>query len=116
MTESDDERLWAAVADPSRRKIIDAVLMLGEATQTAIAAEVPFTRQAVAKHLGVLHEVGLVSPSKQGREVRYRLELDRLEDASTAMLRVSNRWDKRMAKIKRMAEAAHKAASVSSSN
>ena len=108
MTERDDEQLWAAVADPSRRRVIDAMLMLGETTQTALAEEVPFTRQALAKHLAVLDEVGLIAHHRQGREVLYKLDLDRLELAAHAMSRIAGAWSKRMNAIKRMAELAHK--------
>ena len=108
MTEQDDERLWAAVADPSRRRIIDAMLLMGNASQTALADQVPFTRQAVAKHLAVLEEVALVSHHKNGREVLYTLDLDRLELAAHAVTRIVSHWNRRMDSIKRMAELANK--------
>ena len=46
-------RAWAAVADPTRRKLLDVLLARGEATATVLATELPVTRQAVAKHLAV---------------------------------------------------------------
>ena len=57
---AEDDALWAAVADPTRRRVLDALLEQGEATTTTLAQGLPVTRQAVAKHLVVLNRVGLV--------------------------------------------------------
>ena len=100
-----EEQLLEAVADASRRMVLDLVLTHGEATPTALAAELPFTRQAVAKHLAVLDRVGLVEGSRQGREVRYSIRPEHLDLAVRAMAKVAARWDARLVKIKRMAEA-----------
>jgi DNA-binding transcriptional ArsR family regulator len=100
---SEDE-LLAAVADPSRRRLLDVLLAYGEATPTALAAELPFTRQAVAKHLAVLDRVGLVDSRRQGREVRYSVRPERLDAATGAMAAVAARWDRRLRAIKELAE------------
>jgi DNA-binding transcriptional ArsR family regulator len=55
----DVDELWAAVADPTRRRLLDALLAHGEATATTLAGDLPVTRQAVAKHLSVLERAGL---------------------------------------------------------
>lgn len=104
----DDEQLWAAVADPSRRRLLDVLLAYGEATSTTLARELPFTRQAVAKHLAVLERAGLVSGARHGREVRYVVDADRLNVATKAMATVAAEWDERLVAIKRLAEAAHR--------
>jgi DNA-binding transcriptional ArsR family regulator len=104
----DDEQLWAAVAEPGRRRVLDALVALGEATPTALAREVPFTRQAVSKHLAVLLEAGVVSQRRDGREVLYTVRPDRLEAAARAMASVAARWDARLQAIKRQAEAEHR--------
>ena len=69
---------------------------------------VPFTRQAVSKHLMVLEEAGLVSRSKQGRDVFFRVNDRRLDQATRAMADLASRWDRRLEAIKRLAEAAHR--------
>jgi DNA-binding transcriptional ArsR family regulator len=102
----EDDALWAAVGDPTRRRLVDALLALGEATATTLSAEVPVTRQAVTKHLAVLSRVGLVSDRRDGREVRYALRPDRLDAVSQGMARISAGWDARLAAIKRLAESA----------
>ena len=101
----DEEQLLEAVADTSRRMVLDLVLNRGAVTPTALAAELPFTRQAVAKHLAVLDRVGLVEGSREGREVRYSIRPEHLDVAVRAMARVAARWDARLVMIKRMAEA-----------
>jgi DNA-binding transcriptional ArsR family regulator len=104
------DQLWAAVADPGRRRILDALVLLGEATPTALAKEMPFTRQAVSKHLAVLQRCGVVDERRVGRETRYRVLPDRLADAATEMASAAARWDARLLAIKRIAEDEHRAA------
>lgn len=106
-----DDGLWAAVADPSRRRVLDILVARGQATPTTLAAELPFTRQAVAKHLAVLERAGLVEGHRQGREVRYVVRPEGLDAASQAMALVAARWDERLAAIKRIAESAHRGTS-----
>jgi len=104
-TESDDV-LWAAIADPSRRRVLDLLVQRGEASASRLAGQVPFTRQAVSKHLVVLEQAGLIGRRKQGREVLYRVDADRLDQATRAMTEVARQWDRRLDTIKRLAEAA----------
>jgi DNA-binding transcriptional ArsR family regulator len=100
------DELWSAVAEPTRRRVLDVLLDRGEATATALAGELPVTRQAVAKHLVVLDRAGLVEGRRRGREVRYAVRPDRLDVAARSMAQVAAEWDARLAAIKRIAEAA----------
>ena len=109
MTADVDDELWSAIADPSRRRLLD-LLVGGDATPSRLAANVPFTRQAVSKHLAVLEEAGLVESRREGREVRYRVCPARLDEATRAMADVARGWDRRLLAIKRLAEAAHERA------
>jgi DNA-binding transcriptional ArsR family regulator len=109
---AEDDGLWAAVADPTRRRVLDALLEHGEATTTTLAAEMPVTRQAVAKHLAVLDRVGLVAGRRRGREVRYTVRPERLDDAAEAMARVAAQWDRRLARIKQIAESVQAEAEI----
>jgi DNA-binding transcriptional ArsR family regulator len=101
---AEEDALWAAIADPTRRRVLDALLERGEASTTTLAEGLPVTRQAVAKHLVVLDRVGLVERQRRGREVRYAVQPERLDTASEAMSRVAAQWDRRLARIKRLAE------------
>ena len=107
MTTGPDDELWSAIADPSRRRVLDLLVHAGEASASSLAGRVPFTRQAVSKHLVVLEQAGLISRRKVGREVLYRVDADRLDQATTAMAELARQWDRRLQNIKRLAEAAH---------
>jgi DNA-binding transcriptional ArsR family regulator len=107
MTTQADDELWSAIADPSRRRVLDLLVSHGDVSASWLAGQVPFTRQAVSKHLAVLEEAGLVSRRKHGREVLYQVEAGRLDQATQAMADLAARWDQRLGAIKRLAEAAH---------
>jgi DNA-binding transcriptional ArsR family regulator len=101
---AEEDALWAAFADPTRRRVLEALLEQGEATTTTLAELLPISRQGVAKHLAVLDRVGLVAGQRHGREVRYAVRPARLDDATESMARVAAKWDKRLARIKQLAE------------
>jgi len=107
MTAEPDDNLWAAIADPSRRRVLDLLVQRGEASASRLAGQVPFSRQAVSKHLVVLEQAGLIGHRKEGREVLYRVDVDRLDQATRALADVVRQWDRRLEAIKRLAEAAH---------
>ena len=80
-----DDDLWSAIGDPTRRRMLDLLLVDGEGTATSLGQQLPISRQAVAKHLGVLDRVGLVRGSAEGRERRYRVDDVQLARASHAV-------------------------------
>lgn len=100
------DELFSAVADPTRRRVIDILVDRGEATATMLADELPITRQAVVKQLSVLNRTGLVEGRRQGREVRYAISPQRLGAATRSMAQVAAEWDARLSAIKRIAESA----------
>ena len=112
MTEQSDDQLWSAIGDPSRRRVLDLLVTNGEVSASWLAERVPFSRQMVSKHLVVLERAGLVSHRKEGREVLYKVEAGRLDNATRAMADLAAQWDRRLAAIKRLAEAAHDEAKV----
>jgi DNA-binding transcriptional ArsR family regulator len=107
-TGEEDDRLWAALGDPMRLRLLDLLLERGEATASTLATTLPITRQGVAKHLTVLERAGLVTSRRAGREVRFTVRDDRLDQARRQMAQIASRWDERLAAIKQIAEAAHK--------
>jgi DNA-binding transcriptional ArsR family regulator len=107
MTTPPDDELWSAIGDPSRRQVLDLLVSHGEVSASWLAERVPFSRQAVSKHLVVLERSGLIGRRKQGREVLYQVQAARLDQATRAMTDVAAQWDQRLALIKRLAEAAH---------
>jgi DNA-binding transcriptional ArsR family regulator len=107
MSEDGEEadRLWAAIADPTRQQLLDRILAAGDATASGLARDLPITRQGVAKHLAVLERAGLVVATRSGRELRFSVRRDRLDQATRRMAQVVARWDQRLATIKSLAEA-----------
>ena len=95
------DAVFQALADPHRRFVLETLADRGSATVTELAAELPVTRQAVAKHLGTLRTAELVEPTRAGREIRYRLSPAPLGDALDWMERVGAAWDERLAAHRR---------------
>ncbi len=89
MTAQAGDELWLAIADPSRRRVLDLLVSNGEVSASWLAGRVPISRQAVSKHLVVLEQAGLITRRKQGREVLYHVDADRLDQATAAMARVA---------------------------
>ena len=100
-----DDDLWSAIGDPTRRRLLDLLLLGGAGTATSLSHEVPVTRQAVAKHLAVLDRVGLVHATAAGREVRYEVDRAQLGRAVAQLAAVGSAWDGRLRRIARIAEA-----------
>jgi predicted transcriptional regulator len=105
MTVTVDDELWSAVGDPTRRRLLDLLLTDGGGTATALSGQLPVTRQAVAKHLGVLHRVGLVHVTPSGRERRFEVDETQLARAVAQLASVGAAWDARLHRIKRISEA-----------
>ena len=100
-----DDDLWSAIGDPTRRRMLDLLLVDGSGTATSLSEHLPVTRQAVTKHLVVLDRVGLVHGTPEGRERRYRVDDEQLERAVAQLNAVGSAWDARLQRIKRIAEA-----------
>jgi DNA-binding transcriptional ArsR family regulator len=105
MTVDVDDELWSAIGDPTRRRMLDLLLADGEGTATSLSEHLPVTRQAVAKHLGVLDRAGLVHVTPAGREMRYRVDDAQFARAVAQLAAVGTAWDARLRRIKRIAEA-----------
>jgi DNA-binding transcriptional ArsR family regulator len=95
--------VFAALGDETRWSIL-AALGDGDASASALAAHLPVSRQAIAKHLAVLQEVGLVEPVRVGREVRYRVLGSQLGATARRLEAIGNEWDRRLSAIKQIAE------------
>ena len=99
------DELFAALAEPNRRLLLERLGTHGVATATMLAGELPVSRQAVMQHLAVLESVDLVSSAKSGRERRYTVHVEPLTAAANWMNHVASQWDSRLAAIKALAEA-----------
>jgi DNA-binding transcriptional ArsR family regulator len=95
------DAVFAALADPTRRAVILALSEGGPVTATRLAAELPVSRQAVAKHLEALAEAGLAEGERHGREKHYRLTPAPLAEAAAWMAGVGAEWDERLEALRR---------------
>ncbi|OJX75475.1 metalloregulator ArsR/SmtB family transcription factor [Leifsonia sp. 71-9] len=95
--------VFAALGDDTRWSILSA-LAEGEASASALEAVLPVSRQAIAKHLAVLQEVGLVESVRVGREVRFRVLGAELSATARRLDAIGTAWERRLAEIKRIAE------------
>jgi DNA-binding transcriptional ArsR family regulator len=95
---------FAALGDDTRWGIL---VRLGQApaSASALAAELPITRQAIVHHLEVLRAVGLVEAERRGRELRYRPVGSRLSVLGRDLQVMAGAWDRRLAALKAKAEA-----------
>jgi DNA-binding transcriptional ArsR family regulator len=99
------DAVFAALADPTRRGVIEALATGGTVTATGLAGDLPISRQAVAKHLAALRAARLVRAQRVGRETRYELDARPLEDAAQWIARVGGEWDERLGGLTRLLEA-----------
>ncbi len=95
--------VFAALGDDTRWSIL-AALGEGEASASALAERMPVSRQAIAKHLAVLRDAGLVEPARVGRELQYRVLGAQLSATAQQLDAIGAEWDRRLAAIKAIAE------------
>jgi DNA-binding transcriptional ArsR family regulator len=95
------EQVFVALADPSRRAILAELAAGGPTTATDLADRLPITRQAIAKHLARLAEVGLViAEPGERRRVRYRLRSAPMQVAQQFLAALARDWDSRLDALK----------------
>jgi DNA-binding transcriptional ArsR family regulator len=103
--------VFAALADPTRRQVVRSLAGREAVTASGLAGELPMTRQAIAKHLAALERAGLVAPRREGRETRYRLTPEPLEQAIAWMTDVGAD-DRRRRPLGPLARAPHGAGAI----
>jgi DNA-binding transcriptional ArsR family regulator len=91
--------VFAALADPTRRAVVRSLSEQPTVTASALATQLPISRQAVTKHLATLAGAGLIEGRREGRETRYRLTPEPLDDAVQWMAEVGAAWDERLARL-----------------
>lgn len=97
---TDPQPLLAALADPTRRAVFERLNSKGPASASALASEMPVSRQAIAKHLNLLDAVGLVKRAEEGRQVVYSARVAPLDDVTTWLESVGNEWDERLERLR----------------
>jgi DNA-binding transcriptional ArsR family regulator len=98
------DAIFAALADPTRRRVVEKLSRGGTVTATGLAEQLPITRQAVAKHLNALRGADLLTVSQVGRETHYKLRPQPLDEAAHWIQMVSAEWDDRLEALRRSLE------------
>ena len=98
------QSLFAALADPTRRSLLVNLAEYSPKTATQLALEYPLTRQGILKHLTILEEAGLVVVHQLGREKRYTLTPEPLEELEQWVSQLGAKWDERLFRLKTLLE------------
>ena len=93
----------SVLADETRWRILSE-LGRSDLSASALAGRLPVSRQAIAKHITVLADAGLVESLRAGRELRYRAIGSQLTALADALDAIGRSWDRRLDAIKRIAE------------
>ena len=105
---ADHAPLFDALGDPNRLRIVTRLCDDGPASTSRVSAGIPVSRQAVTKHLLALEAVGLVHSSRRGRERIWAIQTKPLGDASEYLLRLSQRWDRAIERLRVFVESERK--------
>lgn len=98
------DSVFVALADPTRRRVVETLARGGTVTATGLAEQLPITRQAVAKHLSALRGADLVTSTRVGRETHYQLHPQPLGEAAEWIQMVGAEWDGRLDALRRSVE------------
>jgi len=90
--------IFQAIADPTRRAII-ALIAMQAMTPNALAEHFDMSRQAVSKHLKILTECELVKQDQQGREIYYRLEIEKMKEIDSWLEQYRKIWETRFSQL-----------------
>jgi len=99
-----EQSLFAALADPVRRGLLLNLAEHSPRTATQLAQEYPITRQGILKHLTILEDAGMVAVRQAGREKRYSLTPEPLEELEQWIDNLGAKWDERLLRLKTMLE------------
>jgi DNA-binding transcriptional ArsR family regulator len=94
----------SALSDPTRRAVLRSLSREGPQSLSDLAADLPVSRQAVAKHLAQLEDAGLVEGSGDTRRRSYRITPEPLTDAMEWIVDVGATWDSRLERLRRLLE------------
>ncbi len=97
----DPAAVFAALGDPTRRRLLERLSHDGPLSATQLAPSYPMSRQALVKHLAALSAAGLVDAERRGREVRYEVVPSHLDAAAAWLTDVGRQWDDRIAALRR---------------
>jgi DNA-binding transcriptional ArsR family regulator len=100
-----NDGVFSAIADPTRRQLIEWIQESGASTATELSRRLPITRQAVTKHLRELESVGLLASKRSGRETRYEYQEGGLVDIADWIREREQAWKRTLLRLKDHTEA-----------
>lgn len=95
------DAVFSALADPTRRRVLESLARGERVTASGLAGELPISRQAVGKHLNALRNADLVRSERVGRRTVYELRREPLDEAGDWIDRVGSEWDRRLGALRR---------------
>jgi len=98
------DEVFVALADPTRRDLLEELATGGGCSASAMARTLPVSRQAIARHLQILEDAGLVDARKRGRELCFEVRPRALLATARWMQRAAQRWELRLDRIEQIAE------------
>jgi DNA-binding transcriptional ArsR family regulator len=98
------DQVLLALADPTRRQLLEELGRHPACSATTLAAQVPVSRQAVARHLALLRKSGLVGSHRIGKEVLFTARPEQLTATASWMTNLAATWEERLQLLKREAE------------
>ena len=96
--------IFGALADPTRRHLYRQLAAGGPLTATALASDLDISRQAVAKHLGILAEAGMATSARAGRETRYTASTEPLGEVTDWIAAIQGQWQQRLVALADLVE------------
>jgi DNA-binding transcriptional ArsR family regulator len=84
--------IFQAIADPTRRAIL-ALIAIQALTPNAMADKFDMSRQAVSKHIKVLHECDLIKPEQSGREIYYHFNARKMQEFDHWLAQFRKNWE-----------------------
>jgi DNA-binding transcriptional ArsR family regulator len=94
--------LFGALADPTRRALLERLMRTGPETATRLSEGSSMSRQAIVKHLQALADAGLATSERDGRQVRYRATPEPLAEVVAWLTESSSGWDRRLDRLRRV--------------
>lgn len=95
------EPVFAAVADPTRRLLLERLRASGSLSIAELSDGLPMTRQAVSKHLEILRATGLIRVRRAGRERLHDLDAMPLRQVDDWLRPYAEAWDERLSALRR---------------
>ncbi len=95
------ETVFTAIADPTRRQVLERLRSEGALSVKQLAEPMTVTRQAVTKHLDILHKAGLIKVERHGRERRHRLQPEPLQAVDDWLRPYAQAWDDAFARLRK---------------